>query len=57
MVNKLFINKCKLVIKINSKYFLDQIEQIIIPCLLTLVKENNEDFHIDCISVKKIIFQ
>jgi hypothetical protein len=29
----------------------DQIEQIIIPCLLSLVKENNEDFHIDCISL------
>lgn len=29
----------------------DQIEKIIIPSLLNLVKENNEDFHIDCISL------
>ncbi|RMZ95186.1 serine threonine- phosphatase 4 regulatory subunit 1 [Brachionus plicatilis] len=28
-----------------------QIEEIIIPCLLSLVKENNEDFHIDCITL------
>lgn len=29
----------------------EQIEVIIIPSLLSLVKENNEDFHIDCISL------
>ncbi|CAF0880913.1 unnamed protein product [Brachionus calyciflorus] len=28
-----------------------QIEEIIVPCLLSLVKENNEDFHIDCITL------
>lgn len=37
-----------LILKIK---FLGQIEEIIIPCLLSLVKENNEDFHIDCITV------
>lgn len=31
--------------------FKAQIEQLIIPSLLNLVKENNEDFHIDCVSV------
>lgn len=31
--------------------FEEQIEKIIIPSLLNLVKENNEDFHIDCVSV------
>lgn len=38
---------------IIEKQLLDnnQIEQIIVPCLLSLVKENNEDFHIDCVSV------
>lgn len=29
----------------------EQIEKIIIPSLLNLVKENNEDFHIDCVSL------
>lgn len=33
----------------------DQIEKIIIPSLLNLVKENNEDFHIDCVSVNRTI--
>ena len=32
-------------------FYLDQIERSIIPGLLNLVKENNEDFHIDCIQV------
>jgi len=29
----------------------NQIENLIIPSLLNLVKENNEDFHIDCVSL------
>jgi hypothetical protein len=33
---------------------IDQIEQIIIPSLLNLVRENDEDFDIDCVSVSDL---
>ncbi len=36
-------------------HFEEQIENIVIPCLLNLINDNNEDFHIDCISVSVYI--
>jgi hypothetical protein len=35
---------------------IDKIENYIIPCLLNLINENNDDIHVECISVSMIKF-